>query len=363
MAIHSVYPEHYQQQLTNKIDKLQQEFAQFSTPDIEVFASSPQHYRMRAEFKIWQEQGRAHYAMYKPGEYKKPFIIDEFAMGSKRINQLMTPLLDAINRSETLRQRLFQVEFLTTLSGDALITLIYHKPLDDAWLACARELKVQLEVDLIGRSRKQKMPVDRDYVIEKLQVAGKTYTYQQVESSFTQPNGRVCEKMLAWALDVTQPLTGDLLELYCGNGNFTIPLAGHFTRVLATEVAKTSVKSALYNLQINNVNNVAIVRLASEELCQALDKIRRFRRLRDINIDSYNFTTVFVDPPRAGLDCHTIEMVTKFDNILYISCNQETLKSNLESISKTHKIQRFAAFDQFPYTPHLECGVLLQRKS
>ncbi len=51
----------------------------------------------------------------------------------------------------------------------------------------------------------------------------------QVEGAFSQPNGRMCEKMLTWAKDVTRGSNDhDLLELYCGNGNFTVALASNF---------------------------------------------------------------------------------------------------------------------------------------
>lgn len=362
MAIHAVFPERYEQQLSDKQDLLRQEFSEFTLPEIEVFRSAPEHYRQRAEFKIWQEADRAHYAMFKPGEYKKPFKIEAFPVGAKMINDLMPPLLEAINGSEILRKRLFQVEFLTTLSGEALITLIYHKPLEDDWISEARQLKQLLEVDIIGRSRKQKIVLDRDFVIERLNINEKHYSYQQVESSFTQPNAKLCEKMLEWALDAAAPLRGDLLELYCGNGNFTVPLAGHFNNVLATEISKTSVKSAKFNFEKNGVKNARIARMSSEEFSEAMDKVRSFRRLKDIDLDSYDFSTVLVDPPRAGLDEHTTDIVKGFDNILYISCNPETLKHNLNSITQTHEIKRFAIFDQFPYTHHLECGVMLQRR-
>jgi len=57
----------------------------------------------------------------------------------------------------------------------------------------------------------------------------KLSSHLQVESTFSQPNGEVCGKMLAWARDVTRGCEeGDLLELYCGNGNFTIALADNF---------------------------------------------------------------------------------------------------------------------------------------
>ncbi|TQV73453.1 tRNA (uridine(54)-C5)-methyltransferase TrmA [Exilibacterium tricleocarpae] len=362
MAIHAVFPDTYDQQLDAKAARLRRQFAAFEPPALEVFCSQATHYRQRAEFKIWQAQGRAHYAMYKPGEYKQPFIIEDFKVGAPLINDLMPPLLTALNASEILRRRLFQVEFLTTLSGAALVTLIYHKALDEHWTAAAEKLRRQLAIDIIGRSRKQKVVLGKDYVIECLNLGERKYYYQQVEGCFTQPNAGVCEKMLAWACDATQPLDGDLLELYCGNGNFTLPLARQFDRVLATEISKTSVKSALYNLDRNGIDNVAIARMSSEEFAQAMDKVRAFRRLQDIALDGYRFSTVLVDPPRAGLDPHTVDIVKRFDNILYISCNPETLQQNLQSISATHHVQRFALFDQFPYTDHIECGVLLRRR-
>lgn len=363
MAIHAVFPERYAQQLDDKLEQLRLEFADYPLPEIEVFSSAAQHYRQRAEFKIWQQDGQANYAMYQPGEYKKPFIIDEFQVGSELINSLMPTLLAEINNSEMLRKRLFQVEFLTTMSGEALITLIYHKPLGEDWEAEARGLKERIGFDIIGRSRKQKIVMDRDFVIERLQVNGKPYSYQQVEASFTQPNGGVCEKMLGWAMETTAAIGGDLLELYCGNGNFTVPLAGQFEKVLATEISKVSVKSAEYNFAQNGVTNASIARMSSEEFAEAMDKVRSFRRLKDIDLDSYEFSTVLVDPPRAGLDEHTTEIVKRFDNILYISCNPDTLHHNLKSITETHDLVRFALFDQFPYTHHRECGVLLRRRA
>ena len=84
--------------------------------------------------------------------------------------------------------------------------------------------------------------------------------------------------------------------------------------------------------------------------------------LSHVDLDSYNFSTILVDPPRAGLDPATEALVQRFDNIVYISCNPLTLKENLKTLTVTHKIKRVALFDQFPYTDHVETGVLLVRK-
>ncbi|MET0355372.1 MAG: tRNA (uridine(54)-C5)-methyltransferase TrmA, partial [Cellvibrio sp.] len=267
-----------------------------------------------------------------------------------------------INAHEALRTKLFQIDFLTTLSGQALISLIYHRKLDDEWISLARNLQTKLNIFVIGRSKGQKIVVEQDFVIEELSVGEKKFRYQQIESGFTQPNARVCEKMLTWAVTKSQNWGGDLIELYCGNGNFTLPLSQNFDRVLATELAKPSVKSALYNMELNQIKNVAIARLSSEEFSQAIDKVRSFNRLEGIDLETYQFTSIFVDPPRSGMDPHTTSITQRYDNIMYISCNPVTMRENLKTITQTHDITNAALFDQFPYTHHLEVGMTLRKR-
>ncbi|HAT00345.1 MAG TPA: tRNA (uridine(54)-C5)-methyltransferase TrmA, partial [Pantoea agglomerans] len=208
-----------------------------------------------------------------------------------------------------------------------------------------------------------KICLDRDYVDECLPVAGREIIYRQVENSFTQPNAAMNIQMLEWALDVTQDSQGDLLELYCGNGNFSLALARNFRRVLATEIAKPSVASAQYNIAVNQIDNVQIIRMAAEEFTQAMNGVRSFNRLEGIDLTSYECETIFVDPPRSGLDEETVKMVQAYPRILYISCNPQTLSDNLQTLAETHDVTRLALFDQFPYTHHMECGVLLTRKA
>ena len=366
MSDQSIDPALYPAALNTKLERFYGTLDGLSFPEVEVFDSAPSGFRMRAEFRIWHEDGVAHYAMNRPGE-KRPYVISEFPIAGQLIGELMTPLLASINASTTLSRKLFSLEFLTTLSGEALITLIYHRPVDEQWQLAAKALEAEHSIMVIGRSRKQKTVLTRDYVTECLTVDGVQYHYQQIESGFTQPNAKVNEKMLSWASGCCKSIddvaSGDLVELYCGNGNFTAVLAQHFKSVLATEISKISVRSAQTNFALNDVNNVTVVRMSSEEFTQALNGERPFRRLKDIDLNSYGFSTIFVDPPRAGLDEGTLQLAQRFDNILYISCNPETLRANLDSLTKTHDIVRSAIFDQFPWTHHLESGVLLKRRT
>jgi tRNA (uracil-5-)-methyltransferase len=362
MPLPSIDPANYDTQLADKVSRFKSAFAPFDLPEPAVFASAPQHYRLRAEFRIWHDDGRLDYAMFDPAEPRQPIAIHDFPMAAEPICAAMPRLLAQLQRHEVLKHRLFQVEFLATLSGELMISLVYHRVLDAEWEAAARELVAKLGVQVIGRSRKQKIVLERDWVLEQFELNGRQLRYQQFEGSFTQPNGSVNRQMLAWACAQAQGLGGDLLELYCGNGNFTVALAPSFNRVLATEVSKSSVKAADYNLDANGITNVAMVRMASDEISDALARTREFRRMKDIELDSYDFSTLFVDPPRSGLDAPTVALARGFNQILYISCNPQTLHDNVAALHATHAITASAAFDQFPYTHHLECGVLLTRR-
>lgn len=362
-----MHPDNYQSQLDEKATHQRDTFKKFSPPALEVFDSPPENYRLRAEFRVWHDGDDLHYIMFNQ-ETRQKIYIEYFLPGSKLINQIMPALITELKKSNLLRFKLFQVDFLTTLSGEMLVSLLYHRQLSDEWIEEAKSLKATLSerfnINIIGRAKKQKVVIDQDFVIEKLSVAGKELKYKQVENSFTQPNGVVNAKMLEWALDVTKECKGDLLELYCGNGNFSIALAPNFEKVLATEIAKSSVQSAQQNIAMNGIDNLTIIRLSAEEFTQAINGVREFNRLKDAKVDlsTFNCNTIFVDPPRAGLDQETVKMVQEYDNIVYISCNPETLSDNLESLCETHTISRFALFDQFPYTHHVESGVYLTRK-
>ncbi len=169
--------------------------------------------------------------------------------------------------------------------------------------------------------------------------------------------------MLSWAKEATQGRqTEDLVELYCGNGNFTIALAENFRRVLATEISRTSVASANVNLEANGVTNAHVARMSAEEFALALKGEKEGRRVAEMALDEYDFSTVLVDPPRAGLDEQSCQQISEYAQIVYISCNPATLAENLTLLTKTHDIERFALFDQFPFTHHCECGVLLTRR-
>ena len=412
--------EPYADQILYKKRLIADKFREFFNGEFEFFASQPQNYRIRAEFGIWHDIWHSAFdlAYTMGGARSKKILINECPKVALPIANLMPRLLEALMRSEALKERLFGVEFISCASG-ILATLLYHKRLGEREQGAICELAGKLGIGVMARARGQKLLSGELSLTDELCVDGRVYKFRFGENAFIQPNRGVNEKMIAWArscVDFGKDGAGemcaaqnfadrnfveknfaaqnsaaqnygcegptaqnsscekhavrpessgarDLLELYCGHGNFTIPLATKFNRVLASEISKSSIANARINCELNGVCNAQFVRLSADELMGAFARRREFERLKGIDIFSYDFSHVLIDPPRAGLEPSVIDFIKNFRNLIYISCNPQTLFENLRSLCVTHEVRRFAIFDQFAHTAHIECGVLLKRRS
>ncbi|WP_298027741.1 tRNA (uridine(54)-C5)-methyltransferase TrmA [uncultured Campylobacter sp.] len=410
----------YEDQILYKKQLIADKFREFFDGEFEFFASSPQNYRIKAEFGIWHDIWHSAFdlAYTMGGARSKKILINECPKVALPIANLMPQLLEALRRSEALKEKLFGVEFISCASG-ILATLLYHKRLGEREQEAICELADKLGIRVMARARGQKLLSGELSLTDELYVDGRVYKFRFGENAFIQPNRSVNEKMIAWArscVDFGKEGTSkvcaaqnsaaknfteknfasqnsaaqnygceqsapqnsscekhsvrpessaarDLLELYCGHGNFTIPLAAKFNRVLASEISKSSIANARINCELNGVCNAQFVRLSADELMSAFARRREFERLKGIDIFSYDFSHVLIDPPRAGLEPSVIDFIKNFQNLIYISCNPQTLFENLRSLCTTHEVRRFAIFDQFAHTAHIECGVLLKRRS
>ncbi len=348
----------YNEQLEMKKNRLKEMFSEFDMPEVGVINGSDEHFRARAEFRVWHEGDKSFYAMRKRKEDGRGVIsIEECKIVDRAIYDVMAPLISEIEKNDNLRFKLYEIDFLSNSKGELIVTLIYHKKVDEAIAEDIKKLKNKFKnIDFIVRRKGRKFVFDKNYLIEELNINAKIYKYKIIENTFSQPNRKMSEKMIEWALANSKHLKGDLVELYCGNGNFTIPLSENFRKVIATEINQESIQAATFNAEINNRNNITFLVMSAAE----------FSSLKKDNsplLASYDLKNILIDPPRAGLDDKSREFVNSFENIVYISCNPETLKRDLETLSKGRKIKSFAFFDQFPYTEHMECGVVLEREN
>lgn len=105
-------PSAYAAQLEDKKSRLAGLLAPFAAPAPEIFESPREHYRLRAEFRLWRETGneKRHYAMFEQGDKHTPILIEDFPIASRRINELM-PRLKAAWADPALGFKLFRWSF------------------------------------------------------------------------------------------------------------------------------------------------------------------------------------------------------------------------------------------------------------
>ena len=334
----------------NKLSKFCNELSNHTDIKPEIYLSPATSYRARAEFGF----SKNYFTMVS---HKHKIYMDQSSIPHPSIQQLMPNLLSKINKSEIIKKKLFQVNFRTS-GTKVLATLIYHKPLEEEWIQAAKNIQDSLlNISIIGRSKKQKVIIGEEDLELLCNYANSSFKILQNDSVFFQPNFYLYSLMISF---ITKQLEDprDLLELYCGCGGFTLPLASKFNKVFATENNRHSIRLLKESIKLNNLSNIQTARLSDDETASALANERPFRRLENIDMQSYEFSHILLDPPRAGLSTETIKLSKQFKNMIYISCNPETFLRDMVKVNR--KIESIGIFDQFANTQHLEVVALLK---
>ena len=329
----------------NKFESFKKSISSDFHDDIKITMSPATSFRSRCEFSYSDNS----YVMF---EKDKKLYLDDFTLASSCIRKIMPNLLDEINKSKCLDKKLFQINFRANSNNIVLVTLIYHKSIDNEMINKIEAISKKLNINLIVRSKNYIYRTSDNYFEDFINNI-KVY---QTDNCFYQPNKFLLTKMINRVeLYIEQPK--DLLELYCGVGTFTLQLANKFNRIFATESNRESIKCLDKAIAINKLTNIYKSRLSAEELDEAFNG-RIFFRMKDIDLKEFNFSHVLVDPPRSGLTDEVINLISKFKNIIYISCNGETYLRDIKKL-RSHKIKKIEIFDQFPNTRHMEVVSLL----
>ncbi|MDD2203280.1 MAG: 23S rRNA (uracil(1939)-C(5))-methyltransferase RlmD [Bacilli bacterium] len=198
-------------------------------------------------------------------------------------------------------------------------------------------------------SLNNKIIYGENYIEEKID----NLTFKLSPTSFYQVNINVMKKLYCKTIEyVTKIENKTILDLYCGIGTISILLANHAKSVVGIEMVKSAVDNAIDNLAINGINNVMFIHGKVEKSLDLLE---------EETVD-----TIVMDPPRNGVDKKTLDTIIKINpqQIVYISCNPATLARDLKILSEhKYELVEVTPFDMFPQTNHVECVVLLYKKS
>tara|TARA_R110001583_G_scaffold174519_3_gene328957 strand:+ start:3402 stop:4823 length:1422 start_codon:yes stop_codon:yes gene_type:complete len=180
-------------------------------------------------------------------------------------------------------------------------------------------------------------------------------------TDFIQINQQVNLAMVKQALEWLKPEINDhIVDLFCGVGNFSLPLARKVSRVTGVEGVQSMVDKATANAVFNNIDNCQFFQadLNSEWLSNDENDKESHKWAKN------KFNKVLLDPARAGA-AFAIEQVIKLDipTILYVSCEPTTLARDSQLLLlKGYEIEKIGLIDMFSQTKHVETMVLFKRK-
>jgi len=181
-------------------------------------------------------------------------------------------------------------------------------------------------------------------------------------NNFIQVNHQVNNKMIQQAIDwLSLDKQDKVLDLFCGLGNFSLPIAKRVSQVIGIEGVNSMVKQATDNATENEITNCQFYQADLNSDWQ--DQTWAKPSLTKDRSNEVNFNKVLLDPARAGA-YQAIEQLAKLaiEQVLYVSCDPASLaKDSALLLSQGYKIEKIALIDMFCQTKHVETMVLFTR--
>ncbi len=314
------------------------------------------NYRRRARLAVKDVAGKGR-VLVGFRERHAPFITDmhRCEVLAQPIDSLLDELSDLIGKL-SIRARLPQIEVAIAENGVALVFRVLDPP-DDAdrrlltAFGSANALRIYLQpagLDSLQLLYPQSSDALLYYTLSEFNIK---IEFEPVD--FIQINNEINQQMVAFAIAQLQPGADDrVLDLFCGIGNFSLPLARFSGAVLGVEGDKNLVARAAANAKRNDLDN-AEFRVAD------LSKIDGSEAWVKAGCDR-----LLLDPARSG----AAEIVARMnllgpERIVYVSCHPGTLARDAGTLVHEHGYQLEAAgiIDMFPHTAHVESIAIFKR--
>ncbi|MBY4675282.1 23S rRNA (uracil(1939)-C(5))-methyltransferase RlmD [Marinobacterium arenosum] len=308
------------------------------------------HYRRAARIGINQRQDGSSIVGFRRRNSNRITALEQCPVLDQRgepLFRLLSELLDQHGGSK-------QITHAELSYGDQVgaLTLRVKKCPGDALLGALKQLASEQQLNLY---------LDHGERIEIVQQAGEltfslpefNQTLEFAPGDFIQVNDALNRQMIVRALDWLAPTPEErVLDLFCGLGNFTLPLASRAASVIGIEGSERMVERARANAARNGLDNC---RFEAADLSQPIRKSDWFKA---------GFDKVLLDPPRTG----ALELVRQLihgpaDQLLYVSCNPAALARDGGELHKAgFRLTRFCVMDMFPQTTHVESLALFVRQ-
>jgi 23S rRNA (uracil1939-C5)-methyltransferase len=324
-------------------------------------ADEPWSYRARVQVKLYGRGTSASLGFFASGSHVVVDLPGSCAVAHPAINNALRDLKQVLAEFPE-PDRHPQIDLAAGDDGAVVMTVHYtgDKPVREAEFWCTQQHRLP-SVAGVSLQRSRKATGTALYGVQQLaytvpaSVSGAetdTLRLSFSAGSFSQVNYRQNQALVRTALEWGNLSGGErILDLCCGNGNFSLPFAGRAGEVVGLETGRQSVADARNNAAALGIGNARF---------EALDGGAGLRRFIS---SGEQFELVIIDPPRSGAS----EMAgllgeVKARAILYVSCDPQTLGRDLTHLQQGgYQVVKSRVVDMFPQTYHIESITLLER--
>lgn len=337
--------EHQQMYKQQTLSQLMSKFAGQSLSLEAPIVGEPQGYRRRARISVMVDKKTRQLKFgFRKKQSKDIVTLTHCPVLAPELDELLPELYALLTRFSQ-QENIGHVE-LVKADNTRILVLRHLKPLKD------KDHKALLEFATLNQITLYLMPNNEQLVLE----TGEAGVYQETgvtipfePNNFIQVNQQVNAQMVIQALDWLALSEQDrVLDLFCGLGNFSLPIAKQVKSVTGVEGVDEMVKKATHNAQVNQIENAQFYQANLEQDMSGQLWARE------------KFDKILLDPARAGAS-GIVEQVSALGatRVVYVSCNPATLARDSQSLlSQGFELKKLGMLDMFPHTSHLESMAL-----
>jgi len=321
---------------------------------MEPLTADSWHYRRRARLSVrWVVAKDKVLVGFREKEGRYVADMDYCEILQKPLDDLLKPLAEMIEKL-FIRQHIAQIE--ASIADDDVALIVRHlKPIRDDDEKILLDFAEEHDVRIYSQSKGPKTIFEMTKKDRPLFFDMPDYNIHMefLPSDFIQVNGKMNDKMIAHAMKLLDVQNDDVvLDLFCGLGNFTLPLATKVKEIVGIEGEQSLVDRAIANAKLNKLDNVVF---------EVADLRRNHENSEWFKKD---YSKVLIDPPRSGAwEVLPLIAQTKANTLLYVSCHPASLARDTDRLVNElgFKLVRAGVMDMFPHTSHVESIALFTR--
>ena len=350
------------------------------------------HYRNKMEYTFgdFTKDGELELGMHKKGNFMSIVTVDKCQLVPEDFNLILGYTLSFARASglKHYHKKTHRGVFRNLIirrgvrTGEILVDLVTSSEADgyystdkafdaEGWMNGLLNLKLKDEKNkIVGimhtindniadavNCDEQRILFGRDYYYEE--ICGLRFKVNIF--SFFQTNVEAVERLYEEAVSLLPDLEGKVIyDLFCGTGTISQIVAQKAKEVIGVEIVEDSVRSAEANAEMNGIRNCRFI-------CGDVYEVLNSATSKEEGTESIpKPDVIIVDPPRVGLRTKAVNKIASYGvpELLYISCNPKTLAQDLTEFKLFgYEPTYIKAYDNFPWTKHVETVVLLRRKN